>query len=154
PRMAFVEQHVNIKDLLNTEIGGLIRCTAPPDGVFRELTHRFVGGDTLPMMDRIDDIQATRTGMTKASQGLDPKILQSTEKAAVGATLSKAQERLEIRARIFARSAGVTDGVTEVESSEPPAEWSAPPLSVTLEQHGGIEGVLKRADAFIEATVG
>lgn len=59
-----------------------------------------------------------------------------------------------IRARIFARSAGVTDGVTEVESSEPPAEWSAPPLSVTLEQHGGIEGVLKRADAFIDATVG
>ena len=104
PRMAFVEQHVNIKDLLNTEIGGLIRCTAPPDQVFRELTHRFVGSDTLPMMDRIDDIQATRTGMTKASQGLDPKILQSTEKAAVGATLSKAQERLEIRARIFAET--------------------------------------------------
>lgn len=104
PRMAFVEGRVNLKDLLNTEIGTLIRCTAPPDQVFREISHRFVGGDTLPMMDRIDDIRATRTGMSKASQGLDPKILQSTEKAAVGATLSKAQERLEIIARIFAET--------------------------------------------------
>lgn len=59
-----------------------------------------------------------------------------------------------IRARIFARSYGITDGVDEVEPSEPPEEWTAPPLSVALEQNGGIEGVVKRADAFIEATVG
>lgn len=104
PRTAFVEQQVNLKDLLNTEIGGLVRCTAPPDQVIRELTHRFVGGDTLPMMDRVDDTRATRTGMSKASQGLDPDILQSTTKSAVSATMSKAQERLEIIARVFAET--------------------------------------------------
>jgi len=102
PRTEFVEQQVNLKDLLNTEIGGLIRVKQP--GMIREVAHRFLGGDVLPMMDRIDDIRATRTGMSKASQGLDPDILQSTTKTAVSATMSKAQERLEIIARIFAET--------------------------------------------------
>jgi hypothetical protein len=38
-------------------------------------------------------VREARTGMSDASQGLDPKVLQSTDKAAVSATLSKAQER-------------------------------------------------------------
>ena len=102
PRTEFVEQQVNLKDLLNTEIGGLVRVKQP--GMIREVAHRFLGGDTLPMLNYIDDVRATRTGQSKASQGLDPDILQSTTKTAVSATMSKAQERLEIVARIFAET--------------------------------------------------
>lgn len=102
PRTEFVEQQVNLKDLLNTEIGGLIRVKQP--GMIREVAHRFLGPDMLPIMLRMDDIRATRTGQSKASQGLDPDILQSTTKTAVSATMSKAQERLEIVARIFAET--------------------------------------------------
>ena len=43
-----------------------------------------------------------RTGMSKAAMGLDPDALQSTTKAAVAATVSASQSRLELQARILA----------------------------------------------------
>lgn len=58
-----------------------------------------------------------------------------------------------IRARLFARASGLTDGV-EVVSTEPPAtEWSVPPLSRTLAQTGGIAGIAERVAAFVESAV-
>jgi hypothetical protein len=70
----------------------------------QELTHTFVGQQAMPVIGWLDDVQASRTGISKATQGLDADVLQSTTKAAVTATMSAAQERLEMVARIFAET--------------------------------------------------
>lgn len=102
PPKAVVEGQVNMDDVLNNEQGAVIRVTQP--GMIQELGGTFVGQQALPVLAYIDDIRASRTGMSKASQGLDPDVLQSTTKAAVTATMSAAQERLEMVARIFAET--------------------------------------------------
>ncbi len=54
------------------------------------------------MMDYMDQMREDRTGMSKAAMGLDADALQSTTKAAVAATVSASQSRLELQARILA----------------------------------------------------
>jgi HD-like signal output (HDOD) protein len=58
-----------------------------------------------------------------------------------------------VRARVFARSFGISDGLESSEPFEQPAEWSLPPLSVTLSRTGGIEGLLDRVEAFMDSAV-
>jgi hypothetical protein len=80
----------------------VIRVTQP--GMIQEMGGTFVGQQAMPIIAYLDDVRASRTGMSKASQGLDADVLQSTTKAAVTATMSAAQERLEMVARIFAET--------------------------------------------------
>ena len=102
PRTGVVEGKANMDDVLNNENGGVIRMTEP--GMVIPFTVPFVGQQALPMISYLDDIGAKRTGITKASQGLDPDVLQSTTKDAVTATMSAAAERIEMVARIFAET--------------------------------------------------
>jgi len=52
----------------------------------------------------LDEIKATRTGITKASQGLDSENLQSATRLAVDSTVKAAQAHIELIARIFAET--------------------------------------------------
>jgi hypothetical protein len=54
------------------------------------------------MLDYMDAIKEDRTGMSKASMGLNADALQSTTKAAVNATVSASQMRIELTTRILA----------------------------------------------------
>jgi hypothetical protein len=56
----------------------------------------------------LDDIQAKRTGVSEASQGLDPNILQNTTATAIAAMQNAAGSKMELIARIFAET-GVKD---------------------------------------------
>ncbi|MEY4863755.1 MAG: hypothetical protein RLZ51_1850 [Pseudomonadota bacterium] len=100
PRTGAVEGMVNMSDLLNNEIGGVVRMRQI-DAV-RELSVPFVAGQTLPALQYIDDLVEQKTGVTRASQGLDPDALQSTTKAAVTATISAAAAQVETMARNLA----------------------------------------------------
>jgi hypothetical protein len=102
PRTGYVEGQVNVDDLMNPETGGLIRMTQP--GMIQDLSQPFVGQAAMPIVAWLDDVRAARTGVSKASQGLDPDVLQSTTKAAVTATVAAAEQRLEMIARIFAET--------------------------------------------------
>lgn len=102
PSLVIVENAVEVDDALNTEMGRVIRAKAP--GMVQSLAEPFIGAQALGVLQYLDDIRASRTGMSKASQGLDPDVLQSTTKAAVANTLSAAQERMELVARSFAES--------------------------------------------------
>jgi hypothetical protein len=64
----------------------------------------FVGQAAFPMLGYLDEVRETRTGMSKAAMGLDANALQSTTRAAVAATVSAAQQHLELIARIFAET--------------------------------------------------
>jgi hypothetical protein len=100
PRTAIVEGQVNIDDVLNNETGAIIRMRAP--GMVQPFSSPFVGQAAFPMLDYMDQMREDRTGMSKAAMGLDPDALQSTTKAAVSATVSASQSRLELQARILA----------------------------------------------------
>jgi hypothetical protein len=102
PRTAVVEGQANIEDVLNTEVGAVIRMRAP--GMVQPFTTPFVGQAAFPMLDYLDDIKQTRTGISKAAAGLDADALQSTTKAAVSATVNAAHQHIEMIARIFAET--------------------------------------------------
>lgn len=102
PRTVVVEGQVNLDDVMNTETGAIIRARQP--GMVQPLDQPFVGQAAMPLIAYMDDVRAQRTGVSQASQGLDPDVLQSTTKAAVTATVQGAQERIELIARIFAEN--------------------------------------------------
>ncbi|CAB4147452.1 hypothetical protein UFOVP515_28 [uncultured Caudovirales phage] len=100
PRTVIVEGQVNIDDALNNETGAIIRARAP--NMVQALTTPFVGQAAFPVLDYLDQIKEGRTGMSKASMGLNPDALQSSTKAAVAATVSASQGRIELTARLMA----------------------------------------------------
>jgi hypothetical protein len=102
PRVGVVEGQVNVDDVLNTEVGGVIRMRAP--GMVQPFNLPFVGQQAFPMLDYMDGMKESRTGITKAAAGLAADSLQSSTRAAVAATVSAAQQRIELIARIFAES--------------------------------------------------
>jgi hypothetical protein len=102
PRTAIVEGQVNIDDVLNNEVGAIIRQRAP--GMVTPFSVDFVGREAFPMLQYMDDVRESRTGMSKASMGLDADALQSSTKAAVSGTLQAAQQRIELVARTIAET--------------------------------------------------
>ena len=100
PRMGVVEGQVNIDDVLNTDIGQPIRMRAP--GMVQPFAVPFVGKEAFPVLGYLDEAKENRTGVSKASAGLNAEALQSTTKAAVSATMSGAQGRVDLSCRHFA----------------------------------------------------
>ena len=100
PRMGIVEGQVNIDDVLNTDIGQPIRMRAP--GMVQPFSVPFVGKEAFPVLGYLDEAKENRTGVSKASAGLNADALQSSTKAAVSATMSGAQGRIELICRHFA----------------------------------------------------
>lgn len=100
PRTVVVENQVNMADVMNVETGAIIRARAP--GMVQPLAEPFVGQQALGVMAYLDEVKTQRTGISRASQGLDADVLQSTTRAAVQAQLSSSQERIEMIARLFA----------------------------------------------------
>ncbi len=100
PRLGYVEGQVSLPDLMNNEIGGLVRMTSP--GSIQAVDVPFVAGQTLPALQYLDNLVEQKTGVTRASMGLDPDALQSTTKAAVTATISAAAGQVETIARNLA----------------------------------------------------
>ena len=90
------------EDVSNDEIGALIPTRNM--GGMQMLDMPFVGGSCLPILNYLDDIKEQRTGISRASQGLDSQHLQSTTAVAVSATQKAAQARLELIARNIAES--------------------------------------------------
>ena len=70
---------------MNNEIGGIIRMRQA--GAVQPFSVPFAAGQTLPAMQYLDQMIEGKTGVTRASMGLDPDALQSTTKAAVTATV-------------------------------------------------------------------
>jgi hypothetical protein len=102
PRMAITEGMVNIEDAMSTEVGSVIRQRQA--GAVQMLSMPFVGREAFPVLQYMDELKEARTGISKASAGLDAGALQSSTAAAVNATVSAAQQHIEMIARIFAET--------------------------------------------------
>ena len=100
PRIAVTEGAVNMDDVLNNEIGAVVRQRTP--GAVQTLAVPFVAGQTLSALSYMDGLVETKTGVTRASMGLDPDAMQSTTKAAVTATVQAAAGQVEVMVRNLA----------------------------------------------------
>ena len=104
-RVGAVEGQVNLDDLLTSTAGGVIRMKNP--NAIVPLTVQSSAGQSFPMLEYLDNIQAKRTGVSDSQQGLDPNLLQNVTATAVSAMSSASTGKLELVARIFAET-GVT----------------------------------------------
>ena len=102
PRIAVTEGMVNMDDVMSTEVGAIIRQRSA--GQVQPLTMPFVGREAFPVLQYMDQVKEARTGISKASAGLDANALQSSTATAVAATVSAAQQHIELIARIFAET--------------------------------------------------
>lgn len=104
PRIAAMADQVNMDDLLNPEIGGVIRTEGDPNMVLRVLEVPFSGQAGLAVLEHLDGVKEARTGQTRGSQGLDAETMQSTTAMAIGAQLSAAQQKIELIGRVLAET--------------------------------------------------
>ncbi|MDF3607559.1 hypothetical protein PE067_16245 [Paracoccus sp. DMF-8] len=102
PRLSFDEQQVNVDDLLNNEIGALIRTKGTPMDKIAPLVVPFTGDSAMGALTYFDTVIEGKTGVSRASLGLNPDALQATTAAAVNATISGAAGQVEVMARNLA----------------------------------------------------
>ena len=99
PRLGFIEGSVNLDDLLNSEIGGLVRMRQ--NGAIQDLSVPFTAGQTLNALTYMDKLVEQKTGVTQ-NMALNPDALQSTTKAAVTASVEAAAGQVEVMVRNLA----------------------------------------------------
>jgi hypothetical protein len=102
PRTVINENQVNLEDAKNSEIGSMIR--AKQMGQIEELVTPFVAGQTLPVLQYLEKVSESRSGLTKWAQGIDPDALQSTTKQASMASIQAGDARVEMIARNIAET--------------------------------------------------
>jgi hypothetical protein len=100
PRIEIVDGAVNVDDILNNEIGGVIRVKQA--GAINPQAVPFVAGQTLSALQYFDQQVEDKTGVTKASTGLSPDSLQATTATAVQATVQAQAAQTEVMARNLA----------------------------------------------------
>lgn len=101
-RVVAVEGQVNLDDLLTSTAGGVIRAKSP--NAVQQLVVQNVAQASFPMLQYLDTVQSKRTGVSDASQGLDPSILQNVTAAAVASMQQAGAGKIEMIARIFAET--------------------------------------------------
>ena len=101
-RVGAVDGQVNLDDLLNATPGGIVRLKNPNALVPLQVQSTF--GQAMPMLEYMDAVQAKRTGVSDAQQGLDPDILSNVTATAVAAMMKSNSGKLELIARIFAET--------------------------------------------------
>ena len=101
-RVVVVDGQVNLDDLLTNRPGGIVRSAAP--GMVSPLSVPQIGQQAFGMLDYLDAVREQRTGINRASMGLDADKLQSTTAIAVQAQMSASQGKLEMIARVFAET--------------------------------------------------
>jgi hypothetical protein len=101
-RVGAIEGQVNLDDLTSVTPGGVVRMKNPNAVV--PMAVQPVANQAFPMLEYLDQTQAKRTGVSDASQGLDPNILQNVTATAVAAFQSASSGKLELIARVFAET--------------------------------------------------
>lgn len=102
-----ISDRVNLDDMLVSRIDGVVRVDGEPAGSIMPLVNPVDGTKNLGMIEYIDQIRQTRTGVTDSFQGMDVNALNKTA-SGTSQLMQAAQSRVELIARIFAET-GVKD---------------------------------------------
>jgi len=101
-RVLAVEGQVNYDDLLTSTAGGVIRVKNP--AAVSQLAVTSAAGQSFPLLEYLDSVQAKRTGVSDMQQGLSADVLQNATATAVATMSNAANGKLELIARIFAET--------------------------------------------------
>ena len=96
PRIGIVDGAVNIDDVLNNEIGAIVRMRQA--GAIQDLAVPFTAGQTLNALQYMDALVEQKTGVTQ-NVALNPDAMQSTTAAGVQATVDAAAAQVEVMVR-------------------------------------------------------
>lgn len=109
-----VNDRVNLKDFLTNLPGGIKRVKGmePIANSVEPVATPSIIDKLLPVVDFMDRVKESRTGITKASTGLDPDILKESTKGAFMENLNRASQKVEMIARLLAE--GVREMVVQV----------------------------------------
>jgi hypothetical protein len=100
PRLAVNSSLVNMDDVLNNEIGAVIRTKDV--NALRELTIGGMASALLPALTYYDETIRAKTGVSGAGMGLDANVLQSQTAQGVNAAVQAANQVSELIARHLA----------------------------------------------------
>lgn len=100
PALQIVDGQANIDDLLNNEIGRIVRVKQM--GAVGEMAIPFTAGQTLPALQYFDQLVDNKTGVSKMAQGLDPDVLKSATATSVAASIEGQAGQAEVIARNIA----------------------------------------------------
>lgn len=112
-----VNERVNLTDFMTSLPGGVKRVEGmePVQGAVMAHNSQPIVGQILPVVDYIDGIKEGRTGINKATTGLDPDVLKQTTKGAFMENLNRASQKVEMITRLIAET-GVKEMVLRVHS--------------------------------------
>ena len=101
-RFECLDGRVNMDDLLTNRPAGVVRVKEM--GAVRRLDAPDIGKSPYEMLNYIDTVRDSRTGITKFNQGLDANVLQQTTATAYVQQMQSSQARIELIARVFAET--------------------------------------------------
>lgn len=101
-----VNERVNIADFMTSQAGGIKRIEGldPVAGAFQQIVVPNIVGDILPVIGYVDGIKENRTGISKASAGLDPDTLSNVTKGAYLENMNRASQKIEMITRMIAET--------------------------------------------------
>ena len=112
-----VNERVNLTDFLTSLPGGVKRIEGvdPVQGAVMPHVAQPIIGQILPVIDYIDGIKENRTGINKASSGMDPDTLNNVTKGAFMENMNRSSQKIEMITRLIAET-GVKEMVLRVHS--------------------------------------
>lgn len=104
PRTEVLEGQVNLDDLLNPRPGGIVRVKSA--GAMREVSVPFVAGAGMEIMQFIDQVRDTRTGVTEANSAMTADSLSKSNVGSEGvqALMTSGAQRIRLIARVLAET--------------------------------------------------
>lgn len=106
PRTAVQDGQVNLDDLLNPRIGGIVRMKGDVNAGLREMVTPFIGPQALTLLEHFNQVRDTRTGVTEMNSALNAESLAkgSVGSEGVQALMQAGAQRLELIARVIAET--------------------------------------------------
>ena len=104
PMRGVIEGQVNLDDMLQARPGGIVRMKGP--NVIQELTTPFVAGAGMQMLEFVDQVRDTRSGVTEMNSALNADSLSkgSVGSEGVQAMMVAGSQRIRLIARVLAET--------------------------------------------------
>ncbi|MCI0563684.1 MAG: hypothetical protein MN733_34860, partial [Nitrososphaera sp.] len=114
PEREVVDNQVNMTDMMTSRPGGIKRVMAP--NMIRDLAVPFTAGASFPMLEYLDQVRKSRTGVGADVMGLDKNTMANANTGVVAQSFDAAQMKIELIARIFAETGvkGLMLGIHEL----------------------------------------
>lgn len=104
PRTVYDKTSIDVASLQLNRPGGHVANDGPVMGAIMPMPVNPMAGTLLPVIDYMDSVKETRTGVGRMTSGVDADVLAQSTKGAYSDAKSAANQRIEQIARIFAET--------------------------------------------------